>query len=79
MTAEPLINGDKGCSGGLQAWDDKRQGTGLTVAIPQLCALPPEFHTGGPRGKGSTVEGSLRVSGLMLAMKMKLESCSATR
>lgn len=26
---------------GLQAWYDKRQGTGYTVEMPQLCALPP--------------------------------------
>lgn len=56
----------------IQAWDGKRQGMGLTVEIPQPCALPPEFDTGGPRGKASSMEGSLRVSGLMLATQIKL-------
>lgn len=60
-------------------WDDKRLGMGLAVEIAQPCALPPEFHTGGPRGKATTVKGSLRVSGLLLTTQIKLQSPSATR
>lgn len=55
---------------GLQARDDKRQGTRLTMKMPQLCALLPMSILEVPEAK-EALGVSLRVYGLMLAVQIK--------